>query len=162
MSDAAANNPIPNDLAACQALIEQHTFTIEELQQKIEKLEQEKQELKLAFDELMRRAFQKRSERYINDPSQLRLDFGDSDEAADATAGLAEAVAESQQTVPEHTRRRPGRKPRSEGLPEHLPRYEVEAEVPDAVKHCAEQGKRSKASGASRRGCGPTEASRFR
>lgn len=149
MSNAAENNPIPNDLAACQALIdqqthviEQQTFTVEELQQKIEKLEQEKQELKLAFDELMRRAFQKRSERYINDPNQLRLDFDDSDEAADAAAGLAEAVEESQQTIPEHTRRRPGRKPRNEQLPEHLPRYEVEAEVPDEVKHCEEHGER--------------------
>ena len=149
MSNPADNNPIPNDLAACQALIdqqthviEQHTFTIEELQRKNEKLEQEKQELKLAFDELMRRAFQRRSERYINAPNQLRLDFGDSDEAADAAAGLAEAVEESQQTIPEHTRRRPGRKPRNEQLPEHLPRYEVEAEVPDEVKHCEEHGER--------------------
>jgi hypothetical protein len=32
--------------------------------------------------------------------------------------------------------------PRSEALPEHLPRYEVEARVPEQAKHCPEHGER--------------------
>jgi FtsZ-binding cell division protein ZapB len=58
---------IPNDLAACQALIRQqtrqldaqvhtiesHSLTIEELQRQKQALEQEKQELQLAFAELL-------------------------------------------------------------------------------------------------------------
>jgi transposase len=152
---------IPNDLAACQALIRQqtrqldaqahtiesHSLTIEELQRQKQALEQEKQELQLAFAELLQRAFQRRSERYLEDPNQLKLDFRNSDDAADAAAGLAQAIDESQaeivieQTIGEHTRRRRLR-PRSEQLPEHLPRYEVEASVPEELKHCPQHGQR--------------------
>ena len=102
---------IPGDLASCHALIEQLAMTIEESSQKIAKLEQEKQEIELAFAELLQRAFRNRSERYLNDPDQLRLDFNNTDDAADAAAGLAEAIeearAQDEQVIPEHTRRRP-------------------------------------------------------
>jgi hypothetical protein len=56
---------------------------------------QEKQELHLAYAELLQRAFRHRSERYLHNPDQLRLDLGDSDAAADAAAGLAEAIEEA-------------------------------------------------------------------
>ena len=154
------SSQMPTDLAACQALIRQqagiidahahtiesHALTIEELQRQKQSLEQEKQELQLAFAELLQRAFQRRSERYLEDPNQLLLDFPNSDDAADAAAGLAQAVDESQaeivveQTIPEHTRRL--RRSRREQLPEHLPRYEVEAPVPDELKHCLQHGER--------------------
>ena len=160
MSDVAAL-PIPADLVACQALIRQqarlidsqshtiesHALTIEELQRQKQALEHEKQELQLAFAELLQRAFRQRSERYLEDPNQMKLDFPGSEEAADAAAGLAQAVEESQaqivveQTIPEHTRRVRLR-PRHEQLPEHLPRYEVEAPVCDEVKHCPQHGER--------------------
>jgi transposase len=141
--------PLPEDLAACQALLRQQVYTIEsheltiaELQRRQEELEREKQELHLAFAELLQRAFQRRSERYLEDPSQLTLDFPNSEDAA---AGLAAAIEEAetglQQTIPEHTRRR-RLKPRQEKLPDHLPRYEVEAAVPDEVKHCPTHGER--------------------
>lgn len=155
---------VPQDLASCQTLIkelagtndaylrtidshvhtiESHAQTIQELQQQKQKLEQEKQELELAYTELLQRAFVRRSERYIEDPNQLKIDFGGSEEAADAAEGLAQAVDESQEiVVPEHTRRRHARKTRHEKLPEHLPRYEVESEVPDELKHCPEHGER--------------------
>jgi transposase len=165
----------PNDLAACQALIRQqahtidthvqtitsqaqqldahvhtiesHALTIAALQRRKEELEREKQELELAFAELLQRAFRQRSERYLEDPHQLKLDFPGSEAAADAAAGLAEAVEESQaeivveQTIPEHTRRRRLR-PRHEKLPDHLPRYEVEAPAPDEVQDCPQHGAR--------------------
>jgi transposase len=166
---------IPAELSACQALIRQqastidtqarqldsqahtldfqtytiesHSLTIERLHQQNQELEREKQELQLAFAELLQRAFRHRSERYLENPDQLRIDFGNDDAAADAAAGLAEAIDESQaevataQTVREHTRRKQP-KPRQDRLPEHLPRYEVEAPAPEEVKHCPLHGER--------------------
>ena len=149
--------PLPDDLSACQALIRQqartidaqthaiesHGLTIERLHQQNQELEREKQELQLAFAELLQRAFRRRSERYLENPDQLRIDFGNDD----AAAGLSEAIDESQtevateQTVREYTRRK-RLKPRQVRLPEHLPRYKVEAPTPDRVKHFPLHGER--------------------
>lgn len=168
-----SSSSLPTDVAACQAIIRQqagtitaqsqqltaqsqqltshqytiesHELTIAELQQQKEKLEREQQELQLAYAELLQRAFQRRSERYLEDPNQLQLDFPGSADAADAAAGLAQAVEEAElvheQTIPEHTRRRPVKR-RQEQLPEHLPRYQVEAPVSDELKHCPTHGER--------------------
>ena len=92
----------------------------------IKQLEQKNQELELAYRKLWLERFAARSERYLADPDQLRIDFGDTDEAADAAAGLAEAIEEAD-LIPAHQRRKP-RKKRDEGLPEHLPRYEFIAD----------------------------------
>ncbi len=134
--DAALKITMPVDLTGCHALIEQLTCTID-------KLHREKQEIELAFAELLQRAFRNRSERYLNDPNQLRLDFKGTDDAADAAEGLAQAVEEAGLPVKAHVRRRSGRKPRSEALPEHLPRYEVEAGIPEGLKHCPQHGERT-------------------
>ncbi|MBM3748000.1 MAG: IS66 family transposase [Acidobacteria bacterium] len=134
---------IPDDLAACQTLLVEQARAITEQSQKIATLEQQVQEQQLTINELMQRAFRHRRERYLEDPNQLKLDFGNTAEASDAAAGLAEAVQEAEIIVAEHRRRkRVSRKPRSEQLPAHLPRYEVEAPVPDDVKHCAQHGER--------------------
>ena len=95
--------------------------------------------MQLAYNKLLQQRFGNRSERYIEDPDQLRLDFGNTDEAADAALGLRDAVEELEQTIPEHKRRKARRK-RDEGLPEHLPRYEVTADVPDEQKQCDAHG----------------------
>ncbi len=137
MSNAKPTITIPDDLQGCQALVEQLVGTINLQTNTINELNREKQELKLAYTALLQQAFRRRSERYLADPNQMTLDFGDSDDVSDAAEGLAEAV--HVQTVKEHTRRR---KPRNEKLPEHLPRYEVEADVPDEMKHCSEHGPR--------------------
>lgn len=134
--DAALEVPLPTDLAGSHALIEQLACTVDELRR-------EKQEIELAFAEYVQRLFRKRSERYINNPNQLRLDLGDADAVADATEGLAQAVEEAGQPVKAHLRRRHVRKPRNEALPDHLPRYEVEASVPEHVKHCPKHGERT-------------------
>lgn len=157
MSNANSRLNLPQELPACHALLqqqsgllqqqnyllEQHELTIDELTQQRQQLQQELEEVRLQLAELVQRAFAKRSERYIENPNQLQLDFGDCDDAADAAAGLRDAVdeAEVEQTIPEHQRRRP-RKPRRENLPENLPRYEVEAEVTAEVKTCATHGER--------------------
>lgn len=107
----------------------------------IEQLEQKNKELEAAYTKLWQERFGHRSERYLADPDQLRLDFGDTDEAADAAAGLSEA-AEEANLIPAHTRRKP-RKKRDESLPEHLPRRQEIAEVPDDLKHCPAHGERT-------------------
>lgn len=107
-------------------------------EQKITELTQERDEYKLAFDKLLQQRFRNRSERYIDNPDQLRIDFGDTDEAADAAAGLSEAVEEV--TVSEHRRRR---RKGNDKLPEHLPRREVVADVPESVKNCEQHGERT-------------------
>lgn len=107
----------------------------------IKQLEEKNNELELAYNKLWRERFEARSERYISDPSQLCLDFGNTADAADAAAGLADAVEEAD-LVPAHRRRKP-RKKRDESLPEHLPRYEVTAGVPEELKNCEAHGERT-------------------
>ena len=143
---------MPGDLAGSHALIEQLACavgsqhnTIDSQAQTIEQLRREKQEVEVAFAEYIEGLFRKRSERYLNDPNQLRLDLGNTEAAADAAEGLAQAVEEAGRTVEvqAYERRRHRRSQRKEELPDHLPRYEVEASVPEDVKHCPEHGART-------------------
>jgi transposase len=108
----------------------------------IEELTQERDEYKLAFNKLLEQRFRHRSERYIESPDQLRLDLGDTAEAADAALGLAEAVEDWESSAGEQGRRKKPRRKRNEKLPEHLPRYEVTAEVPESLKVCPTHGER--------------------
>lgn len=107
----------------------------------INQFEQKYNDLELAYSKLWRERFESRSERYISDPDQLCLDFGNTPDAADAAAGLADAVDEAD-LIPAHRRRKP-RKKRDESLPAHLPRYEVTAAAPDEIKNCATHGERT-------------------
>jgi transposase len=107
----------------------------------IKQLEQKAQDLELAYSKLWRERFEARSERYIEDPNQLRLDFENRDDAEDAAAGLADAVEEAD-LIPAHKRRKP-RKKRDESFPAHLPRYEMTAEVPEDQKTCPDHGERT-------------------
>ena len=154
---------IPGDLGSCQTLIQNlveshaakdqqlrdqnqqlrdHDINRQQQEQRLDTLSKEYEELQLAYNKLLQQRFGNRSERYIEAPDQLRLDFGDTDEAADAANGLADAVEELEQTIPEHKRRKP-RKKRDEKLPDHLPRYEVTAEVSDEMKACPTHGERT-------------------
>jgi len=90
---------------------------------KLEKTKAEVAGWKKAYDELIQQRFRNRSERYLDDPNQLRLDFGDTDEAADAAEGLADAIEDQYQEVPAH-RRKKRRKP-DESFPDYIPRCEV-------------------------------------
>jgi len=133
MSNTGPAITLPDDLTSCHALLEQLAGTIDELNRKNE-------ELKLAYKELLQQAFRRRSERYIDNPDQMKLDFGASDDVSDAVEGLSQAVEEAGVVVQEHTRR--PRKPRNGPFPEHIERYEVEVELPDAMKDCLEHGRR--------------------
>jgi len=152
MHERANDIVMPSDLSACHARIQEQAYlneslsqTVRELEEKNRQLEELAKEYQLTIQELLQRAFARRSERYLHDPNQLRLDFGGPScgwcPAADAATGLAEAVEEAGVVVKSHVRHQK-KKPRSEELPAHLPRYEVEAEVPADVKHCPQHGER--------------------
>ena len=148
---------LPDDLAACRAIIAQQRQKIVEQDQKISdlshttveqaqaitELHHKVQEQELMINELLQQAYRNRSERYREDPNQMKIDFGNTPEAADAAEGLAQAVEEAEQIIAEHKRRRrKPRKARSGAFPDHIPRYEVTAPVPDEVKHCPTHGER--------------------
>jgi transposase len=151
MSDTTTPISLPKDVADCHALIEQLAETVNEQAEKIESLSREKEDWRLAYSAILQARFRRRAERYVQDPNQLKLDFGDTPEVADAAEGLHQAVAESEQgeseqaeqeqTVRAHTRRRRA-KPRQEKLPEHLPRYKVDAAVPESLRQCPVHGER--------------------
>ncbi len=125
-------------LAAKEALVVQQASLLAELQSARDKLSQENEELNLAIQKLLAQLRGHRRERH-EDPAQQQLAFGD-----DVAEGLADAATEqaAAETFEEVTvrRRLKARKPRSEQLPEHLPRYEVTAKVPPEQQHCAEHG----------------------
>ena len=141
---------LPTDVAACRALIEEQRrkiseqdHTLVEQARAITELHQKVQEQELTINELLQRAYRHRSERYREDPDQLKLDFGNTPEAADAADGLAAAVEEAEdprqraQASPPQAAEGPRRV-----VPRASPRYEVTLRAPPEVEHCAEHGER--------------------
>jgi len=117
---------LPTDLAACHAIIRDQA-------ERIAKLQAER-------DAALQLALRKKMERYLPDPNQFVLDFGDSPEVVDAAEGMADAALE---TVTGYERRKQAaEKSRSEQLPAHLPRYEVKLDVREDQKTCATHGER--------------------
>ena len=76
----------------------------------IKQLEAKVKQLEKDYEKLWRERFAAKSERYIRDPDQLRLDFGDTDEAADAAEGLADAAEEAGVVAAHQRRKRKKRK----------------------------------------------------
>ncbi|MCP4194701.1 MAG: IS66 family transposase [Planctomycetaceae bacterium] len=107
---------------------------IKQLEAKIEVLEKD-------YLKLWQERFAAKSERYIEDPQQLRIDFGDTDEAADAADGLEEAGEEA--GLKPEPKPRKKRKKRDESLPAHLPRKETTVDVPEADKQCETHGEKT-------------------
>jgi transposase len=124
---------LPNDLAACHAIIREQSRQLEEQKARTAKAEAER-------DAALQLAFRKKIERYLADPNQFVLDFGDEPEVVDAAEGIADAALE---TVAGYERRKQAvEKARSEQLPTHLPRYEVKLDVPEDQRACATHGER--------------------
>jgi len=140
MQDAPS---LPQDLAACHTLIAEISTALLNLSATREQLSQENQELHLTIQKLLARLRGHCSERSV-DPNQQQLNFGDGLSDAAVQDGLADAAAQAEQILQEYTVRRTlkKRKPRTEELPAHLPRYEVTAPVPPGQEHCAEHGPR--------------------
>jgi transposase len=145
MSDVLA---MPDNLQACQTLVEQLAISLAEWEQKYAELEDKHLAQKLEIDYLLKLAFSRRSERYLEDPNQLKLDLGDSDEVHDAAEGLQDAKQEQAAAddliIAEHIRKKQAKpkKPRNEQFPAHIPRYEVEAEATDEQQNCETHGPR--------------------
>jgi transposase len=119
---------LPTDLAACHAVIR-------ELTERVAKAEAER-------DAALQFAFRKKIERYLADPRQFILDFGDTPEVVDAAEGIADAALE---TVAGYERRTQAtRQRRNEQLPAHLPRYEVILEASQAELNCPIHGERQR------------------
>lgn len=91
-----------------------------------------------AYDKLWRERFDAKSERYIDDPNQLRIDFGNSAEAEDAANGLHDAI-EDVDLIAAHRRRKP-RKKRDERLPEHFERREFTATISEDIQAQIDDG----------------------
>ena len=144
MKPAAA---FPDDLAACHAMLAERDATIATkdgvIEQLEDRVEEQKRELAKALaerDAALQLAFRKRQERYLDDPNQFLLDFGDTADARSFVEGIADATDEQEET-PARSQKRP-RKIRNEQLPEHLPRYEVVVDVPEDKKTCPTHGER--------------------
>jgi transposase len=143
MQDASTLPPsLPQNLAACHALLAEQTAALVDLQAARETLSQENVELNLTIQKLLARLRGHRSERH-EDPAQQQLDFGQDAAVQDGLAdAAAEQEAEGETEEVTIRRRKKQSKKRSEELPAHLERYEVIAEVPPAEQQCAEHGPR--------------------
>jgi len=124
-------------LVAQEAFGEEQSRTVVDLEDSRQSLSRENDELKLTVRKLMDRLYGRRSERFVVDPNQLSLDFGDDTQSA--TEALAEAVWEAERTIEDvesrrRSQRRPQKRRRNEKFPEHLPRYEKIVDLPDEQK----------------------------
>jgi hypothetical protein len=79
---------LPTDLAACHAIIRMQAQQLEEERARAAKAEAER-------DAALQLAFRKKIERYLADPKQFVLDFGDEPEVVDAAEGIADAALET-------------------------------------------------------------------
>ena len=120
-------------LAAKDALVAQQNQQLAEQKDKIA-------EYQLRLAAALQAAFKKRIERYLNDPNQLKIDFGNSPDVTDAAEGIADAVYENIEGY--QRRQQQPQKTRNEQLPAHLPRIEVKLPVPEDQKTCPEHGER--------------------
>jgi hypothetical protein len=120
-------------LAAKDALVAQQNQQLTEQKETIA-------EYQLRLAAALQAAFRKRIERYLPDPNQLTIDFGNSPAVADAAEGIADAAFEN---VGGYRRRQQQPEPpRSEQLPAHLPRVEVLLPIPENERTCPEHGER--------------------
>ncbi len=123
--DTDKNDSLPNDLAACHALISEQASEMEKLRKLLSRLVNGSRSEK----------------RILSGPSQAILPFETEEEYQSAKE---EAEAEAKQIVDQYTvtRHERNKKRRNESLPAHLPRVEVEVEVDAALKNCPEHGER--------------------
>ncbi|MCA9147200.1 MAG: IS66 family transposase [Planctomycetaceae bacterium] len=112
---------LPNDIEACHALILQQGDTTDSLARDNERL-------KLEIEQLKRYIYGRRSERHVENDSQLTL-FDDSSEA-EAEPGIDDELIEEEITY----RRR--RRSKSDRFPENLPREVKTIDVPEEERNC--------------------------
>lgn len=124
------------------ALIEEQARVILELQDARVTLQRENETLQLTLTKLLHMIYGRRSERFLEDPTQKKLPFPDVHQAEDT---FQEAVEEAEKVIREIEVRRKTKTPpqgRSEKFPEHLRREEKAVEVDDRQKTCVTHGER--------------------
>lgn len=144
------SGPIPDDLKACQQELREVRQAYAQLERKHQelldtcasiqdgqqKLREENQEQQLTIQQLLHQLYGRRSERHKDARGQQHLDFGVDETAALAVDGVG--LTPDEEIVVQYTRRRKQRakQPRSEALPEHLPRRteRIEPPLPEGVK----------------------------
>ena len=135
-------------------LIEQKDALLREQSATIRRQEEKLAAQQLEINRLIRQAFGRRSERYLESPQQLKMDFGDGPEVADAAAGLQQAVDEKRLAdealaaaaeAPSAKSIAPPKKKkkRDESLPAHLPRIEKIVDVPESDRVCVKHGEKT-------------------
>lgn len=128
-----------------EALLEEQARMILDLQRSREQLQQSNDTLQLTLDKLLRQIYGRRGERFIEDPTQQKLDFGDDPQTEDT---FRDALAEAQQVLDNiETRRQAKPQPqpqgRSEKFPDHLPRVEKIVDAPADQQTCPTHGART-------------------
>jgi hypothetical protein len=121
------------------ARLEDLARTVLHLQHNREGLQREVQTLQLALEKLLQQIYGRSGKRFLEDPTQQKLDFGNVPQAEEA---FRDAVAEAQKMVHEIEARRKAKQPptpkgRVRKFPEHLPRVEKIIDVPGAQTTCA-------------------------
>ena len=138
--------PIPQDLAACQALIQELFTTIAQQQESLVEKERQLVEKQARIEQLVQERFRRRSERYKAAPNQMVLDFPGVPGIESMAEGLADAVVEeveaSETVTAKIAKPRKPRQRRQETLPEDLPRREIVVEGPESVRTCPTHGER--------------------
>jgi transposase len=135
-------------------LIEQKDALLSEQSTTIRKQEETLAAMQLEINRLIKQLFDRRSERYLESPQQLKIDFGGGPEVTDAADGLQQAVDDKQladeavAATAEVPSTRPAappkkKKKRDESLPANLPRIEKIADVPESDKTCATHGEKT-------------------
>lgn len=124
-AESTSNDTLPNDLAACHALIEEQAAEMEKLRKLLSRLVNGNQS----------------ERRILSSPSQQLLPFESEEEYQ---AAKQEAESEAKQIVEKYTVEKHERKKkrRSESLPADLPRVEVSVEVDESLRTCPTHGER--------------------
>ena len=135
-------------------LIEQQDALLGEQSATIRKQEEKLAAKQLEINRLLKLAFGRRSERYLESPQQLQIDFGGGPEVIDAADGLQQAVDEKQlvdeatgdaanETPSAAAASKKKKKKRNESLPANLPRIEKIIDIPDHDKFCGKHGEKA-------------------
>jgi transposase len=120
---------LPNDIKACHAIIRER-FLIEDQQDKInESLARDNEHLKFEIEQLKRYIYGQRSERHLEDDSQLPL--------FDKHPESAAAIEDDAEVVEEEISYRRRKRSKADRFPENLPREVNTIDVPEEQRRCA-------------------------
>lgn len=123
------NDHLPDDVAACHAIIRQQIALNEQFVETSESLARDNAQLKLELEQLKRYIFGRRSERHIEDDSQLTF-FNDEQTPA------IEQIDDTKVVVEEITYQRHKRRSKAERFPENLVRDVRTIDVPESQRTC--------------------------